>query len=326
VDEKWKRLPSQEARGLFVCGKTIDSEIFLGNSLYNIVMVSVVLMATLGSKAQLITLTLDCLYQQGIWPEEVVVFHTWRERPETFAAIERLLAEFAQTPSAPPCRFIELRNDKGALRDVTQPDEVESAFRQMYAEVRAAKLRGQHVHLLISGGRRTLTVFGMAVAQMLFDDEDRLWHLASHPDLEASGALHAGPGEWVRLIPIPVIPWGRLSPVFDALREVTDPFEASRRLAELRLREQWDAARIFLLTKVSAAEREVLDLLGRDGLSQAEIAGRLSLSPRTVESHLRSAYRKAAEHWQVEDVNQAQLVRLLAPFYHWSGGIQGKNG
>jgi len=37
-----------------------------------------ILMATLGSKAQLITLTLDCLRQQGILPEEVVVFHTWR--------------------------------------------------------------------------------------------------------------------------------------------------------------------------------------------------------------------------------------------------------
>ncbi len=286
-------------------------------------MTASIMMATLGSKAQLITLALDCLRQQGETPGEVVIFHTHRQRAETAQALARLESE---STGLPPCRSVELRGDAQPLRDVTQPEEVECAFRQMYAEVRAAKLRGLRVHLLISGGRRTLTVFGMAVAQMLFDDEDRLWHLASHPDLEASGALHAGPGEWVRLIPIPVIPWGRLSPVFDALREVTDPFEASRRLAELRLREQWDAARIFLLTKVSAAEREVLDLLGRDGLNQAEIAERLSLSPRTVESHLRSAYRKAAEHWQVEDVNQAQLVRLLAPFYHWSGGIQGKNG
>ncbi len=285
-----------------------------------------VLMATLGSKAQLITLALDCLAQENVRPKEVVVFHTWRDRPETQRALLALKAEFEQNASAPPYRFAELCSDEGALRDVTSPEEVECAFRQMYAEVRAAKLRGEQVHLLISGGRRTLTVFGMAVAQMLFDDEDHLWHLASHPALEASAALHAGPGEWARLIPIPVIPWGRLSPVFDALREVDDPFRAAKRLADLRLREQWDAARIFLLTKVSAAEREVLDLLARDGLNQAEIAARLSLSPRTVESHLRSVYRKAADHWLVEDVNQAQLVRLLAPFYHWSGGIQGKNG
>jgi CRISPR-associated Csx14 family protein len=285
-----------------------------------------VLLATLASKPQLVTLALDCLAAEGRRPDRVILITTHCQRPPTRAALRLLEEDFARAYPALSWEVLELGQEGQPLQDVTAPPEIETAFRVLYATIRQAKLDGYMVHLLISGGRRTLTVFGMAVAQMLFDDEDRLWHLASHPDLEASGALHAGPGEWVRLIPIPVIPWGRLSPVFDALREVTDPFEAARRLAELRLREQWDAARIFLLTKVSAAEREVLDLLGRDGLNQAEIAERLSLSPRTVESHLRSAYRKAAEHWQVADVNQAQLVRLLAPFYHWSGGIQGKNG
>jgi DNA-binding CsgD family transcriptional regulator len=58
-------------------------------------------------------------------------------------------------------------------------------------------------------------------------------------------------------------------------------------------------------------------LLVRDGLSQNEIAEHLSLSPRTVEQHLRSAYRKAADHWQLESMNQTQLVRLLMPFWRF---------
>ena len=108
--------------------------------------------------------------------------------------------------------------------------------------------------------------------------------------------------------------WWQLS---YALREVDDPFEASHRLQQLRLREQWDLARIFALTKVSPAELAVIELLARDGLNQNEIAERLALSPRTVEQHLRAVYRKAAEHWELADVNQTQLVHLLGLYFSY---------
>ena len=275
------------------------------------------LIAPLGSKAQLITLGLDCLRQQDDMPGSLLVVHTHADRPETALALDRLRSELPTHYPGLSFRALELSQKGLPLNDVTNPDEVEAAFRSLYAEVRAIKLREERIHLLISGGRRTLTVFGMAVAQMLFDDDDHLWHLASHPALEASGALHTSQGEWTRLIPIPLIAWGRLSPVFDVLRTVDDPFQAANRLADLRLREQWDLARIFILTGLSGAERPVVELLARDGLSQNEISERLSLSPRTVEQHLRSAYRKAADHWRLESVNQTQLVRLLMPFWRF---------
>jgi CRISPR-associated protein (TIGR02584 family) len=276
-----------------------------------------ILITPLGSKAQLVTLGLDCLRQQGDFPDELLVVHTCAERPETAAALARLRLDLPQRYPNLTYRALLLSQNGIPLKDVTAPGDVETAFQLLYAEVRALKLQERRVHFLISGGRRTLTVFGMAVAQMLFDDDDRLWHLVSHPKLEASGALHTGDGEWARLIPIPLISWGRLSPVFDVLRTVENPFEAANRLADLRLREQWDQARIFVLTGLSGAERPVVELLVRDGLSQSEISERLTLSPRTVEQHLRSAYRKAADHWGLELVNQTQLVRLLMPFWRF---------
>jgi len=282
-----------------------------------------ILIATLGSKPQIITLSLDCLRQSGEMPDCVAVVHADQQRLETQQALQALQADFAIHSPQTPLRSLELSYQSTPLQDITQPDEVESAFQALYAEVRSAKLADRRVHLQIAGGRRTLSVFGMAAAQMLFDDQDRLWHLASHPELEASGRLHAAVGEWARLIPIPVIAWGRLSPAFDALRRVDDPLAAAQALSRLRLREQWDAARIFVLTRLSPAELSAVELLSREGLGQNEIAARLSLSPRTVEQHLRSAYRKAAEHWDLEDVNQAQLVRLLSLYFSY--GMPQKN-
>jgi len=273
------------------------------------------LIATLGSKPQLITLAVDCLSQFGENLDEIVVVHTRRDRAETQSALSRLSADISETAPQIKLRFLELSNNDVALQDVTSPDEVDAAFRALYAEVRETKMQDQTVHLLIAGGRRTLTVFGMAVAQMLFDDSDRLWHITSHPALEESGNLHANENEWARLISIPVIAWGRLSPVFDVLRTVEDPFIAAQQLSAFRLREQWDLARIFVLTKLSPAELAVVALLVQDGLNQTEIAERLSLSLRTVEQHVRSAYRKAEDHWEVENINQSRLIHLLSLYF-----------
>lgn len=279
------------------------------------------LIVTLGSKPQIITLTLDALGApvarggQGDLPAEVVVVHTDRTRPETAAALARLSADLPLAYPQVRYRSLELRDAAGPLRDVVTPDEVEAAFRALYAEVHRAKLAGRAVHLQIAGGRRTLTVFGMAAAQLLFDEDDHLWHLSSHPQLEASGRLHAGPGEWARLIPIPLVLWGRLSPVFDQLGAVADPFEAAERLREFQLREKWDAARIFVLGSLTGAERNVAELLAREGLTDAEIAARLGVSSRTVERHLSDIYTKAAAHWELGNVNRAQLITLLHLYY-----------
>lgn len=285
------------------------------------------LLVTLGAKPQLATLALDDLHRQGVHPVEVVVFHTERTRPATAAALKALRGAWRALPAAtrPRLRPLELCHRPGQpLADVLSEAEVQAAFSALYAEVRAAKLADHAVHVLIAGGRRTLTVFGMAVAQLLFDAHDKLWHLASHPALEARGDLHAGPGEWTRLIPIPVVTWGQASPAFLTLREVDDPQEAVTRLTNARLRAEWEQAQLFIMGSLSTGERLVVQALVRDGLTkQDELAAHLHLSRRTVESHLRAAYRKAADHWELEQVNQSQLVRLLRVFYALSPEISG---
>jgi hypothetical protein len=55
------------------------------------------------------------------------------------------------------------------------------------------------VHLSIAGGRKTMAVFGMTAAQLLFDEHDRLWHLFSGGEFLVSKRLYPQPGDEVRL-------------------------------------------------------------------------------------------------------------------------------
>lgn len=62
------------------------------------------------------------------------------------------------------------------------------------------------------------------------------------------------------------------------------------------------------LRRLTPRERRVLDLL-EEGMNPAEIAGRLFLSRRTVQSHLQSAYSKLHVHGRVEAVWEYKRLR-----------------
>ena len=69
------------------------------------------------------------------------------------------------------------------------------------------------------------------------------------------------------------------------------------------------------LGSLTPGERRVVRLLVQEGLSDVDIADRLSLSPRTVEQHLRTAYSKAAAHWDLMDVTRTHLIALLNLYF-----------
>lgn len=274
------------------------------------------LLCTLGSEPQVVTLTADLLHKQQFDLQRVVVVHTDPSLEPIRSALATLQAEFDR-PGALPLQLIPLTDVHGApLADVDTELGAAQVFRTLYRAVRTAKLGGQAVHLCVAGGRKTMAVFGMAVAQLLFDDTDTLWHLVSAGDLLKEKRLHAQPGDDVRLIPIPVILWNQLSPVLTDLHDVDDPFIAAERVQALHLRKRMDDARAFVLGSLTPAEARTVALLVRDGLPDVDIAQRLVVSPRTVEHHLRVAYEKARIHWGLEAVSRAQLISLTAYYFN----------
>lgn len=274
-----------------------------------------IFIATLGSEPQVVTAALDLLLaRHGAPVGEVVVLHTACDTPPIAAAVQALrtdAAEYVYPHRLTFCFEPICAADGRPLADVETPEASQAGFQALYGAIHRAKRDGRRVYLSIAGGRKNLAVYGLVAAQLLFDEDDSLWHLYSAGDFLASRRLHPEPGDEVHLLPIPVLLRSYISPALTGLRHVQDAAQALKHFQDLALEERLADCRSFVLGALTPAEQRAVLLLVREGLSDNEIAARLGVSPRTVEQQLRAAYAKAADHWQIEAVSRAQLIALL---------------
>lgn len=271
--------------------------------------------ATLGTEPQVVTAALDLLYRRGEPIHHVQVVHTlaaW-DTPigHSLLTLQKAIPEDYKSKKLHLTFHPILDSDGIPLPDLETEIASRAVFGLLYRLVRQEKLNGNRVHLSIAGGRKTMAVFGMAVAQLLFDKDDCLWHLYSGGDFLTSKRLHPQDADDVHLVPIPVALWSSVSPILLDVAKIEDPFEAFNRQRIERVREEMRQAQDFLNHHLTRNEREVVQLLVGEMLGDEEIAQRLCKSRRTVEQQLRSVYRKAKEYYQIEEVNRTHLIALL---------------
>jgi CRISPR-associated protein Csx14 len=278
-----------------------------------------VLVATLGSEPQVVTLALDLLRAKGYPISEVVVVHTVGE------AVRRALAALAQEFALPgACRYrpVPVDGESGPVADIISDADTAALMRTLYRVVLAKKRAGRLVHLSIAGGRKPMAVYGMVVAQLLFDEDDRVWHLLSegwHPGDER--VMHVRPEDRVWLVPVPVLRWGSVSPVLTELALREDPWEAIQAQRVMRREEDRQRKREFVEYKLTAAEGELVRLACQ-GLDNAAIARQLNKSGKTVANQFTGIYDKLRE-WRGfrEDipVSRALLVAEFAVYFALEG-------
>lgn len=247
-----------------------------------------ILIATLGTESQVVTLSLLELKRMGFEVGEVVVVHTSGLTPEIRAAMDRLDEVFANDERLRRYRYKRelLQGERGPIADITTEAEAEATFNALFQIVRHYKLNDYHVHLNVAGGRKPMSIYGMVTAQMLFDEQDRLWHLVSNPQLVKSRRLFPEDGDEYRLVPVPVI---RASDRPDLLRQFQNAQEAVREQEALRQELKYT----LFMEKLTEAERKVARLLAQ-GLSNEAIASELTNAPSTISKHLSNIYGK----WQ----------------------------
>ena len=274
-----------------------------------------VLIATLGTEPQVVTLVVDLLRAKGYPISEVIVVHTMGEavRP----ALERLAQEFA-LPGTCGYRPVPVEGKAGPVADIVTEADTAALLRTLYRVVLAEKRAGRLVHLSIAGGRKPMAVYGMVVAQLLFDEDDRVWHLLSEgwqPGDER--VMHLRPGDRAWLVPVPVLRWGTVSPVLTELAMREDPWEAIQAQRAMQRDEDRRRKREFVEHWLTPAEREVVRLACR-GLDNAAIARQLEKAESTVANQLTSIYAKLHE-WRGfrtdVPVSRAVLVAEFAVYF-----------
>ncbi len=183
-----------------------------------------VLIATLGSEPQVVTLGLDLLEKGGQVISEVIVLHTVGK--VAMSALQRLREEFA-SGGALKFRSVEVEDEGRPVADIVTEQDMAALLRTTYRTVLSEKRAGRSVHMsIITGGRKPMAV-GMVVAQLLFDEDDRVWHLLTEgwrPGDERT--LYLRSRDRVYLVPVPVLRWSSVSPVLTELALREDPWEA----------------------------------------------------------------------------------------------------
>ncbi len=264
------------------------------------------MVATVGGQPQVVTFALDALLAQGVPVEEIYLLHLSPRNPRVAASLKRLLAEFQDgvyLAANHPCRVrrVPLKDGVNILEDIRNQRESQAVLGSVQRLLMDLKRQGHAVHLCVAGGRRVVALLAVAAAALLCDHRDRVWHIytpdAIRAQAEEGAIMHVPPEAGVRLVPVPLVPWGEY---FPTLRSLALGGEASldrhlRRLSaeeERRCREVW--------ARLTPRQQAVLRAFAR-GLRPQEVAEELGVSLHTVNSHKTAVLAECRNAWGMEE-------------------------
>lgn len=271
---------------------------------------------TLGGQAQVVTLTLDALLSAGETFDTVLVLHLAPDQPRIARALAQLTAEFADgrygdRPVA--WRHQTLQAAGSPLPAICSGSEAEAVWTQARDLLSALKSAGQRLHLCVAGGPRLLALTLMSAAWLHCDHRDRLWHLYTPPEFLAQareGAiLHAPPEVDVRLIPVPLVPWGSY---FPALRELTQPLVSAPGPLPPPDARPCTAA----WAQLTQREREVLEMLA-SGLLPQEAAAALGITLKTLDTHKTKILAECRVAWDLPEATRLTYHFIREKFAPW---------
>jgi CRISPR-associated protein Csx14 len=287
------------------------------------------LVVTMGGQAQVVTFALDWLLAQGESIGEVVVLHLSPEDERTRQALAQLAAEFSgdryrhasrSSQGEQRCRLRLVPMRRGSprplgsaqekLTDIRDEADAEATWQTVYHLLSSLKAQGRSpgspgslrsLHLCIAGGRRMMGLLALSAAMLLCGHDDRVWHMytpAEFLERARDGAImHARPEDGVRLIQVPIVPWGAY---FPALRDLTRPPAQIIAAQTAHLDEAERARCRAVVACLTRRQRDVLHSFA-SGLPPQEAAEALGISLKTVDSHKTAILGECRVAWSLPD-------------------------
>lgn len=264
------------------------------------------LIVTVAGGPQVATFTLDELLRRGEAIHEVIAVHLSPQAdPLTGPALTRLAAEFLDDHyHGLPCRlrFFPIRRGLEKLDDIYDEATANSAWSAIYKLVADLKVDDRRIHACVAGSRRMLALLFMSAAMVHFDHNDRLWHMYTPADFlerASNGAImHARPEDGVRLIQVPMIPFGAY---FPALRTLAQAPPAQMIAAQMRWLDQAERSRCqAVIQQLTSRQIDVLAAFAA-GKTPQEVAEALSIELVTVDTHKTPILAACRNAWAIPD-------------------------
>lgn len=251
-----------------------------------------ILLTTLGGKPQVVTFALDWLLAQGETITQVNVLHLSSQDPRVRASLARLESEFPgrqqyrETGINLRYEPVELTRNSVSLPEIRDGVAAEAVWQFVYAHVAALKAGGARLHVCLAGGRRMMGLMAMSSAMLHFDHQDRLWHLFTPDELRHNAGegnlMHVPPNAGVRLIHVPIVPWGAY---FPGLRALTGLSAANLIAQQSQVLDREEHARCTRVRKqLTDRQTEVLRAFAANQTPR-QVAEYLNISLRTVDAH-----------------------------------------
>jgi CRISPR-associated protein Csx14 len=248
------------------------------------------MVATMAGGPQIVTFALDDLLRRGEVVEKVIVVHLSPQAdPLTGKAVAILNAEFSNNMYAGhPCslQYVPVHIGGKKLDDIRDEISANAAWSTIFELVASLKAQGQRLHMCVAGGRRMLALLATSAAMIHFDHNDKLWHMYTPTeflDRARDGAImHARPRDGVRLIQVPLAPWGAYFPM---LRTSLQASPTEIVAAQTQQLDNAERERCKLVAE-QLTSRQLEALHGfAAGKSSQEIADAMCVTVKTVHAH-----------------------------------------